>query len=320
MNVSRLFWIGLIFIISTVAFIIGLLYIQDISIRKSNYTFTVLFDNVQGLNVGDQVDMLGKKIGKVTQTHFRSQKVAVEVTIDNRFSFSIPVDSEIEVKSEGLIGSKYIAITPGYNRKDYILPGATVEGRREFDFTEITPGIVPMTQDLSAFARQLKATLGEEEKNKIRSTIKNIESFTSGLDTFVQSYQNIISVEDKRNISTTLANLKDISTDLNDGLNIEIVKLGTILDNIKSFTDETDELISTIKEFKNTSQSFKNATDKLDNILYKIESGDGTVGKLVNDDILHDNINNLVDELSMLVQDIKDNPIKYMKAYWRGKK
>ena len=57
------------------------------------------------------------------------------------------------------------------------------------------------------------------------SKIQNIESFTSGLDTFVQSYQDIISVEDKRNISTTLANLKDISTDLNDGLNIEIVKL-----------------------------------------------------------------------------------------------
>ena len=320
MNVSRLFWIGFVFILSMVIFIFGLLYIQDISIRKSNYTFTVLFDNVQGLNVGDQVDMLGKKIGKVTQTHFRSQKVAVEVTIDNRFSFSIPVDSEIEVKSEGLIGSKYIAITPGHNRKDYILPGATVEGRREFDFTEITPGIVPMTQDLSAFARQLKATLGEEEKNKIRSTIENIESFTSGLDTFVQNYQDIISVDDKKNISTTLENLKDITSDLNNGINTEIIKLGNILNNIKKFTDETDEFIATIKEFKNTSQSFKNATDKLDNILYKIEIGDGTVGKLLNDDVLHNNINNLVDDLRLLVQDVKDNPIRYMKAYWRGKK
>mgnify|MGYP001441771028 CR=1 FL=1 len=176
MKISRLFWIGLIFVLSGVAFVGGLLYIQDIAIRKSNYTFTVLFENVQGLHVGDQVDMLGKKIGKVTQTHFRAQKIAVELTIDNRFSFNIPIDSEIEVKSEGLLGSKYISITPGYNLKDYIPPGATVEGRREFDISEITPGIVPMTQDLSAFARQLRATLGEEEKDKIRLTIKNIES------------------------------------------------------------------------------------------------------------------------------------------------
>ena len=172
MKISRLFWIGLIFVLSGVVFVGGLLYIQDISIKKSNYTFTVLFENVQGLHVGDQVDMLGKKIGKVTKTHFMGQKIAVELAIDNDFVFSIPIDSEIEVKSEGLIGSKYISITPGHNTKDYILPGATVEGRREYDFSEITPGIVPMTQDLSAFARQLKATLGEEEKDKIRLVVQ----------------------------------------------------------------------------------------------------------------------------------------------------
>ena len=66
MKVSRLFWIGMIFVISSIAFIGGLMYLQEITFRKSNYTFTVLFDNVQGLNVGDQVDMLGKKIGKVS--------------------------------------------------------------------------------------------------------------------------------------------------------------------------------------------------------------------------------------------------------------
>ena len=48
MKTSRLFWIGLIFVLSIIVFIGGLLYIQDISIKKSNYTFTVLFENVQG--------------------------------------------------------------------------------------------------------------------------------------------------------------------------------------------------------------------------------------------------------------------------------
>ena len=102
------------------------------------------------------------------------QKIAVELSIDNSFAFSIPVDSKIEVKSEGLIGSKFISITPGFNTKDFILPDETVEGLREFDFSEITPGIVPLTQDLSAFARRLKATLGEEEKDKIRLVIQKI--------------------------------------------------------------------------------------------------------------------------------------------------
>ena len=313
MMISRLFWIGLIFVLSGVVFVGGLLYIQDISIRKSNYSFTVLFDNVQGLHVGDQVDMLGKKIGKATQIHFRAQKIAVEVTIDNRFSLSIPVDSEIEVKSEGLIGSKYISITPGFNRKDYILPGATVEGRREFDISEITPGIIPITQDLSAFARQLKATLGEEEKDKIRLTINNIESFTSGLDSIIQSYQNIITVKDKDNFQSSIQNMKIITSELSSGINTGINKLDQILDNVKTVTDKSDELSTTIS-------GLRKSTEKLNDIFDKLKKAEGTLGKLINDDTIHDNMNSLITDIRALVQDFKDNPTKYMKAYWKGKK
>ena len=313
MKTSRLFWIGIIFVLSGVAFVGGLLYIQDISLKKSNYTFTVLFDNVQGLHVGDQVDMLGKKIGKVTQTHFRGQKIAVELTIDNRFSFSIPVDSKIEVKSEGLIGSKYIAVTPGFNRKDYILPGATVGGLREFDISEITPGIVPMTQDLSAFARQLKATLGEEEKDKIRLTIQHIESFTAGFDTLIQDYQTLISDQDKDNFQATLQNIKNITSELNNGINKEINKLDKILDDVQSVTNQSDEFKTTISELRKSSESIQN-------LIQQLENSEGTLGKLINDETLHDNMNNLVNEIKAVVEDFKDNPTKYMRAYWKGKK
>ena len=313
MKTSRLFWIGLIFVLCGVAFVAGLLYIQDISIKKSKYTFTVMFENVQGLHVGDQVDMLGKKIGKVTRTRFMAQKIAVELAIDNSFSFSIPIDSKIEVKSEGIIGSKFISITPGYNRKDYILPGTIVEGLREFDLTEITPDIVPMTQDLSAFARQLKAILGKEEGDKIRLTIKNIESFTAQLD-------SLISAKDKNNFQTTMKNLRDVTAELKEGINKEIDKLDQMLNSFKAVTDKSDELSTTISELRKSSESFSSATQKLDMLLTKMENGEGTLGKLVNNDTLHENMNSLVNEVKILVQDFKENPTKYMKAYWKGKK
>ena len=313
MKTSRLFWIGLIFVLSGVAFVVGLLYIQDISIKKSNYTFTVMFENVQGLHVGDQVDMLGKKIGTVTKTRFMAQKIAVELAIDNSFSFSIPIDSKIEVKSEGIIGSKYISITPGYNRKDYILPGTIVDGLREFDLTEITPDIVPMTQDLSAFARQLKAILGKEEGDKIRLTIKNIESFTAQLD-------SLISAKDINNFQTTMKNMRDVTAELKEGINKEIDKLDQMLNSFKTVTDKSDELSTTISELRKSSESFSSATQKLDMLLTKMENGEGTLGKLMNNDTLHENMNSLVNEVRTLLQDFKNNPTKYMKAYWKGKK
>jgi phospholipid/cholesterol/gamma-HCH transport system substrate-binding protein len=52
----------------------------------------------------------------------------------------------------------------------------------------------------------------------------------------------------------------------------------------------------------------------------KLENGDGTLGKLVNEEILHDNMNNLVNDVRGLIKDFKNNPTRYMKAYWKGKK
>ena len=320
MKISRLFWIGTIFVLSIIAFIGGLLYLQDISIRKSNYTFNVLFDNIQGLNVGDQVDMLGKKIGKVSNSRIIGQKIAVELSIDNSFSFSIPVDSKIEVKSEGLIGSKFVSISPGLNTKEFILPGETVEGLREFDFAEITPGIVPLTQDLSAFARRLKATLGEEEKDNIRLTIHNIESLTAELDTFVYNYRNIISDNDKKNFQDFIKNLSGTVKDLKYGVNKEINKLDGMLDDLKKVTDKSEELSTTITELKKSSESFAISTEKFNKILNKIDNGEGTMGKLVSDAALYENMDNLVNEMRALVDDIKENPTKYMKAYRKSKK
>ncbi len=320
MKSSRLFWIGMIFVISSIAFIAGLLFLQDISIRKANYTFTVLFDNIQGVNVGDQVDMLGKKIGKVSQSRIIGQRISVELSIDNSFAFSIPVDSKIEVKSEGLIGSKYISITPGLNTKDYILPGETVEGLKEFDFAEITPGIVPLTQDLSAFARRLKATLGEEEKDKIRFTIKNIESLTSELDSLVFNYGRIITDDDKKNIKDFIKNLNGVVKDLKYGINKEIKKIDSMLENFKQVTDKSADLSETITLLKDASESFNESAEKLNNVLSKIDNSEGTIGKLINDPSLYNNTSSLVEELQQFVKDIKENPGKYMKAYRKSKK
>ena len=320
MKISRLFWIGFIFIFFSSAFVGGLLYLQDISLKKSNYVFTVLFENVQGLHMGDQVDMLGKKIGKVSQTRIKGQKIAVELSIDNSFSFSIPIDSKIEVKSEGLIGSKFISITPGYNRKDFILPGATVEGLREFDFTELTPDIVPMTHDLSAFARQLKSTLGDEEKENIQLTLKHFESFSMKLDKFISNHENIISTKDKDNFHLTIQNLKELSTELKNGINVEMEKIDEIIDNVKNMTDEPGKIKKVINELQISTQSINATAEKMNEIFSRIENGEGTLGKLINDDLIHQNVNELVNDLRSVVKDFKNNPTKYMKAYWKGKK
>ena len=317
MKFSKLFWMGVLIFVLTGLFIFGIMYVQDITLKKSNYSFTVIFANVQGLNEGDDVNMLGKRIGKVSRAKIIGQKIAVELSIDNSFAFKIPVDSKIEVKSEGLMGSKYVSINPGVNDKKYILAGETVEGQREYDFSEITPGIVPITQDIGVFARRLKATLGEEEKDRIRNTILNIESLTSELDAFVKGYRDVLSKSEREDLSDIVTNLKMASESIKEKVDND---LSQILSGFKNVSDQSEDLKQAIINLKSSSESLNSSSKKFENILAKIDSGEGTLGKMVNDPGLYDNLNVLSQDAQELVKDFKDNPTKYMKAYWKGKK
>ncbi len=317
MKFSKLFWMGLLVFSMSGFFIFGIMYIQDITFKKSNYLFTVIFENVQGLNDGDDVNMLGKRIGKVSKTKIIGQKIAVELSIDNLFAFKIPIDSEIEVKSESLMGSKYISINPGTNDKKFILAGETVEGQREYDFSEITPGIVPITQDIGVFARRLKATLGEEEKDRIRGIIFNIESLTSELDNFVKDYGSILSNTEKESIKEILDNFKITSEIIREKVKND---LSDIMTDLKNVSNKSSDLNSTIDNLKKSSESLLILSTKLEKIINKIDSGQGTLGKMINDSNLYDNLNGLSEDSRILVNDFKTNPTKYMKAYWKGKK
>ena len=317
MRFSKLFWMGLLIVVLTGLFLSGIMYVQDITLKKSNYSFTVIFANVQGLNEGDDVNMLGKRIGKVSRAKIIGQKIAVELSIDNSFAFKIPIDSKIEVKSEGLMGSKYVSINPGVNDKKYILAGETVEGQREYDFSEITPGILPITQDIGIFARRLKATLGEEEKDRIRNTILNIESLTSELDGFVKGYRDVLSKTERESLKNIVNNLKTASETIKEKVDND---LSQILSGLKNVSDQSEDLKQAIVNLKSSSESLNSSSKKFENILTKIDSGEGTLGKMINDPALYDNLNALSKDGRELVQDIKDNPTKYMKAYWKGKK
>lgn len=306
---KKTFWIGLFIISVFILFILGILFIQDVNIRNSNYSFTVIFEDVQGLYDGDDVKMLGKRIGRVTETKIKKDRIAVELTIDNSFAFRIPIDSKIEVKSEGLLGSKYISIIPGNNQKEFILADEVVEGKRDYDFSEITPGIVPMTQDLAVFARRLKAILGEEEKNSIRTTIQNLESLSGNMDDLSNSSKEIINDKQIESIENFLNNLELLSASLKNVFDGDVTKL------VDNLAHSSDNFIESMRSFKDASDDISIVSHELKLLLNNVNNTDNTINKLVNSSELHDNLNNILLDISSLVQDIESNPTKYIRAY-----
>ena len=310
-------YIGLISFVTIISFIFGFLYLQDISINQSKFAFTVIFDSVQGLNDGDNVSMLGKRLGKVSKIKFLGQKIAVEIAIDDEFNFNIPIDSEIEVKSEGLLGEKYVSIKPGVNVNEFIAIGETVAGKREYDFSEITPGIIPMTQDLGVFARRLKATLTEIQKDNIQNTLNNIESISSSLDSILQGIEKNITEREFKNLKTMIDDLsesgreiKNISILVNNKISSNLNEIDVILDDLKNFAAGSNELVN----------SLKNSSNKIDSTLNKLNYGNGTAALLLNDNSVYMNIDSLINEVRFIVSDFNKNPSKYIKAYFKSKK
>ena len=311
MKVSKLFWIGITISFSVVISVLGLLYLQDISFNQASLKFTVMFENVQGLNDGDKVSMLGKRIGKVSSAKIMGNRIAVEVSIDQNFSFNIPIDSRIEVKSDGLMGAKFVSIDPGLNTNKSIKDGDVVEGTRELDFTEITPGIMPITQDLAVFTRRLKALLGENQKDDIRNTLSNVESLTNELDSILQDIHSFVNDEDRKNIEEFFSNLNSASKSIKD---LSSDKIANILNDIHGLTSNNkDEIEAIIKNFSSSSKSLKD-------ILDEVEKGNGSLGKLVKGDGLFDNMNGFITDLRNIIQDFNENREEYIKDYIRASK
>jgi phospholipid/cholesterol/gamma-HCH transport system substrate-binding protein len=129
-----------------------------------------------------------------------------------------------------------------------------------------------------------------------------------------------VSDKDKKNFQDFMKNLNGAVKDLKYGVNKEINKIDGMLDELKKVTDKSGELSATITELKKSSESFAKSTEKFNKILDKIDNGEGTMGKLVSDTALYDNMNSLVNDMRVLVEDIKENPTKYMKAYRKSKK
>ena len=294
--------IGFLVFVSLVTFFYGIRFLQDESLQKSTFTFKVIFNDLSGVDISDDVRMLGKKIGRVSRTEIIGQKIAVQLVIDNNFSFKIPIDSDIEITQSDLMGSKYIAIYPGKDDQNFILPGETVPG--------INTEVASLTEDIGNFARKLNETYGQKQKEQIKNTINSIEQSSSLLEEFINVNKDLITEEDKNNLHESLSNINSISNNLsnliiekNDNINASIDNFNYMMEEMPQLTKDLNEAIFVMK-----------------NVINNIDNGEGSISKLINSNEFYENANGLLIDSRSLVNDIKENPTKYLRAYFAAKK
>lgn len=302
MKYNKLSIVGIVVFVSVCIFFYGIRFLQDESFQKSNFIFNVVFNDLQGLDVSDDVRMLGKRIGRVTGTRIIGEKIAVELTIDNDFAFKIPIDSKIEITQTDIMGSKFISIYPGEDNNKFILDSETIAGKNA--------EVASLTKDIGDVANRLNQTFGNEQKKQIVNTISNIESATKQLEEFITLNKNIISNDDKQSLSNIISNIDDISNNLNNLLDGEKNKLSNSIDNFNLFMEKMPSISTEIDEI----------LLDVNGIVKNLNNGNGSLSKLLNNDELYNNINGLVLDARLILDDVKNNPAKYLRAWFEAKK
>lgn len=279
--------VGIAVIVAVVILILGVVWIGEFRMNQKWATYSVYFTEVGGLNPGDPVTVAGLEMGKVRAMVFEGGRVKAELLLEDQVV--LRKDCSIEIRSIGLMGEKFVYIVPG-TASETIPQGATIEGKYKAGLTEMTivmEDVFAEVKNLSQTIRRIVASDGDTYT--LGETLARLNTLTDELLALIR--------ENKEDLRGTAKSVRQASDNISD-------ILGT---RKKEITDGIDRLARASASLDSLSLSLRSLATSLQN-------GEGTLGALVTDRKLYEDIRGTVDNLDALIKDIKEHPERYIKV------
>ncbi len=284
-------------IIAIVILIFGYSFLKGENLLSNNRTYYAVYDDVEGLSQSSEVTINGLKVGQVSSIDFLNEKgqLLVTFTVKNDFPFS--KTSVAEIYGGNIIGGKSLAIIPKYDQNVGIAKsGDTLEGGKEEGIMElVNDRLTPLQQKLEgtivsadSMLTAITEILNDSTRNNIRGTFKNLDATVSSFKITANELQGIVQGNSEK-LDRTFTNLDEMSANFN-----KFSDTLTSMD-IKQITNDLEKVVA----------DFENVSDKLNN-------GDGTAARLINDDAVYNNLDRATRQLEELLQDVKLNPKRYV--------
>ncbi len=298
MKISREVKTAILVISGILLFIFIFNYLKGENIFDPSRTFYAVYDNVEGLATSSPVTINGLTVGKVQEIGFTddgSGKIKVKLLVDSDFNFSI--NSKAELYEAGLIGGKAIAIIPAFDN---------AEDAKKGDYLG---GIV-------------KAGLTELVNQRLTPLQEKIETMMVSADSLLTNINSVFDVQTKANLkksiaelSTTIESFKNTSVSINDLITDNQEKLSSTLSNVDNISSNLSKITDSIANANlgETIKSLQLTINNFDKILSSIEKGEGSIGKLLKDDALYNNLKGASKEMEELLRDIKLHPKRYFR-------
>ncbi len=308
MKVSRSTKIG-IFVAIVISFAIwGLYFLKGMDLFNKESRYVILYKNIQGLVSSNPVQIKGLKVGIVSKIEFTDphfETLTVEIIVKN--GIKIPKGTIAKIYSSDLMGSKSIELLVG-NSNEYYHDGDTLQS-------------------------EIEESLQEQVKLQMLPIKRKAESLMSTMDSILTGFEYVFNQNTKENLLTSIENIKKTFENLehstrnidtlvsNGNLYMALSNIESITSNIKAqnksianILNNTSKLTDTIVQM-NISKTLRHANSALiqfDSIASKISRGDGTIGQLLKNDTLFDQLKAASSDLDKLLIDVKSNPKKYV--------
>jgi len=310
LKITREFKIGLLAVAAIFLFIWGLNFLKGKDIFSRQIIFYSVYDDVTGLIESNPVSLSGVNIGQVNRISFMpdgSGRILVENII--RRDVVIPDNSTSVLTGMSLTGTREIIISLG-DSPNLITDGDTLKSSQQTSLQdEISQLVAPIKQRADELFMQVdsvmivfQAIFNEQTRRNIVSSFESIQNTLDNLEHTTETLDRTIDEESTR-LSAILYNAESISVNLKN--NNELIS--NVIQNFSSISDSI-AAANLQQTLLNTEESLAN----LNSILDKVNKGEGSLGMLVNDEELYNNMQSSSRQLELLLEDIRKNPGSYI--------
>jgi phospholipid/cholesterol/gamma-HCH transport system substrate-binding protein len=310
MKISNETKIGALTAIAITLLILGFNFLKGKNLLKKKDSLYAVFSKVEGLNSSDAVRINGLQVGNVSSLDERDANMTgIVVTMHITKNVNIP-DNSFATIAPNPLGSSSVNITLGSSAK-FVQDGDTLSSNPSSGILESLQGtLVPAVDKVNGTLKSLDSLLevvgsmfDPKTKNNFNAIVANLTASTNSLNALLNTQTGALA-QSLNNLNAVTANFKKN--------NDTITK---VIGNVERMTNKFASL-----ELEQTLTKLQAAAESLNTTMAKVNSGDGTLGLLINDKKLYNNLTATTNSLNILLQDFRMHPKRYVNVSVFGKK
>ncbi|MEZ7505271.1 MlaD family protein [Flavobacterium sp. Arc2] len=304
MKLTREIKTAVLVIASILLFIWGYSFLKGRDLLSSYKTLYVEYKTVEGLTSSAPVTLNGLEIGRVAQITIDENTGNLLVELQIKSDFPISRTSIATIYEPGFIAGKQIAIEPNFDDKSVALSGEKLKGEIRLGLTDkVGEKLVPL----------------QEKLDKIMA---NADLLITGVNNVLDKKSQEDLRKSLSELSQTMEQFHKASLTMNTILDENKTQVKGVVTNFNKISGNFSKISDSLSkaDLGKTVRNLNNTLAKVDGIMKGLESGNGTMGKLLNDDALYNNLSKTSKELELLLQDVRLYPTRYVNVSLFGKK